>query len=960
MRNKLKSFILIFICFSLLSKGVNSNEPFVFNVTEIEILENGNQINGYKGGTATSKDGSIITAKEFFFNKLTNILEATGNVRYLDISNDIIITSDKAIYLKNDEKIYTTGNSQAVNKNNTITAFSLEYDKIKNVFKAKKNAVANDFEKKTTIFADEINYLKNNEKVYAIGNSKAENENNTITASSIEYDKIRNIFEAKKKAVVTDFEKNTTIYADEIKYLKNEEKVFTKGKTRALIEDKYKFNSEDVSYNRNLGDLSSQKESSLEDESGNIYKVKNFKYNINTEVLKSEKVQVLAKVEGNKIDQYFFSEGFFNFKNKSHLAKETKIKTHKDVFDDENQDPRIYGSSSSSDQNKTVISNGIFTSCKLNDQCPPWSIKAEKITHDKIKKDMIYKNAILKIYDVPILYFPKFFHPDPSVKRRSGFLQPQFNNSETLGSSLYIPYFKTLGPDKDLTIKPTFFEKFTKFEKEKYILQNEFRKKGKNSSLIADFAFLRDYKSSTDAKTKNVNHLFLNYINDIKNPSYLESKLEAQIEKVTNDTYLKVFQNNLFDTPVMPDSQTTMNSNLKLYLAKEDQNLTTGIEIYENLGTKHSDRYQYTLPYYDFSKNLTSLIPDNLINGLLNFNSSGINTLSNTNNLRTTVVNDFNYTSNNFISRLGFKNNFDLYLKNLNAVGKNDAIYTSDAQIDGMSILKIDSSFPLIRLNNTIKETLTPKVSVRINPGNNMNNYSGRSANINANNVFDLNRLGISNDFEAGKSITFGMDYKFDPQEKDQSENIKDKYLELKIATVIRDQNEKDIPISSTINKKNSDLFGSINSQLLNNINLNYEFSLDNDMKTINSNTIETEISINNFITTFNFIEERNEIGSTHLLSNTTEYQINDNTSLKFSTRRNKEINLTEYYNLSYEYKNDCLTAALIFNKSFYQDNDLKPTEDLFFSITLIPLTTYEREIYKKTPGQSGLRSWFR
>ena len=960
MRNKLKSFVLIFICFFLLCKGVNSNEPFVFNVTEIEISENGNQINGYKGGTATSKDGSIITAKEFFFNKLTNILEVTGNVRYLDISNNIIITSDKAIYFKNDEKIYTTGNSKAVNKNNEITASSLEYNKIKNVFKAKKNAVANDFEKKTTIYADEITYLKNNEKVYAIGNSKAENENNTITASSIEYDKIKNIFEAKKKAVVTDFEKDTTIYADEIKYLKNDEKVFTKGKTRALIQDKYKFNSEDVFFNRNLGDLISQKESSLEDESGNIYKVKNFKYNINTEVLKSEKVQVLAKVEGNKIDQYFFSEGFFNFKNKSHLAKETKIKTHKDVFDDENQDPRIYGSSSSSDQNKTVVSNGIFTSCKLNDQCPPWSIKAEKITHDKIKKDMIYKNAILKIYDVPILYFPKFFHPDPSVKRRSGFLQPQFNNSETLGSSLYIPYFKTLGPDKDLTIKPTFFEKFTKFEKEKYILQNEFRKKGKNSSLIADFAFLRDYKSSTDAKTKNVNHLFLNYINDIKNPSYLESKLEAQIEKVTNDTYLKVFQNNLFDTPVMPDSQTTMNSNLKLYLEKEDQNLTTGIEIYENLGTKHSDRYQYTLPYYDFSKNLTSLIPDNLMNGFLNFNSSGTNKLSNTNNLRTTVVNDFNYTSNDFISRLGFKNNFDLYLKNLNAVGKNDAIYTSDAQIDGMSILKIDSSFPLIRLNNKIKETLTPKVSLRINPGNNMNNYSGTSANINANNVFDINRLGISNDFETGRSLTLGMDYKFDPQEKDQSENIKDKYLQLKIATVIRDQNENDIPISSTINKKNSDLFGSINNQLLNNINLNYEFSLDNDMKTINSNTIETEISINNFITTFNFIEERNEIGTTHLLSNTTEYQINDNTSLKFSTRRNKEINLTEYYNLSYEYKNDCLTAALIFNKSFYQDNDLRPTEDLFFSITLIPLTTYEREIYKKTPGQSGLKSWFR
>jgi LPS-assembly protein len=234
------------------------------------------------------------------------------------------------------------------------------------------------------------------------------------------------------------------------------------------------------------------------------------------------------------------------------------------------------------------------------------------------------------------------------------------------------------------------------------------------------------------------------------------------------------------------------------------------------------------------------------------------------------------------------------------------------------------------------------------------------STNITANNVFDINRLGISNDFEAGKSVTFGLDYKFDQLENNESEDAKNKYLEIKLATVVRDQKEDGIPISSTINKKNSDLFGSINNKLFNNVNLIYDFSLDNDMKTINSSSLETEISINNFVTTFNFIEQRNEIGSTHLLSNVTEYQINDSSSLKFSTRRNKKINLTEYYNLSYEYKNDCLTAALKFNKSFYQDNDLKPTEDLFFSITLIPLTTYEREVYKKTPGQSGLKGWFR
>ncbi|MDB4828279.1 organic solvent tolerance protein [Candidatus Pelagibacter sp.] len=876
-------FLLIWFFFSFCY--VNADEAFTFNVAEIEILENGNRINGTNGGTVISDDGSTITGKNFFYNKQTNILEITENVKYSDNTKNIKITADKAIYYKNDEKIFTIGNSKVIGENNNISANELEYDKNLNTFKAEKNAEIDDYSKDTKIFADEISYIK------------------------------------------------------------DEEKIFTKGETKALVQKKYKFNSSDIDYSRNNENIFSKKKTSIEDDSGNVYKLNGFSYNIAEGLLKGKEVEVLAKVAENKIDRYFFEDGFFNFKTKNHIAKKTKINIHKDVFGDKNNDPRIYSSSSISDQNKTVFNNAIFTSCKFNDDCPPWSLKAEKITHDKIKKDMIYKNAILKVYDVPVLYFPKFFHPDSTVERRSGFLQPRLNNSKTLGSSINIPYFKTLGSNKDLTFKPTFFEKFSKFEREKYILQTEFRKKEKNSSLIADFAFLRDYKSSINSKTKNINHLFLNYNSDLNFTDFLESKFEARIERVSNDTYLKVFENNLFETPLTPESQTTLKSNLNLYLDKGDKNLTTGIEVYENLGVKHSDRYQYTLPYYDFYQNISSMIADYPIDGSLNFYSTGINKLSNTNNLRTTVVNDIVFNSKDFISNLGFKNDFDLYLKNLNSAGKKDPLYSSNIQMDGMSILKFDSALPLSKSTNINRQTLTPKISLRINPGNNMDNYSTSATNITANNVYDINRLGISDVFEAGRSLTFGFDYKFDPLEKDISENTKDKYFEVKLATVARDEFENDIPISSTINRKNSDIFGSINNRLFNNLNLTYDFSLDNDLKTINSHSISTDISINNFVTSFNYIEKRNEVGSIHMLSNVTEYIVNDNTSLKFSTRRNKEINLTEYYDLSYEYKNDCLTAALKFKKTFYQDNDLKPTEDLFFSITLVPLATYETGI---------------
>jgi LPS-assembly protein len=901
MKNNFINLLILIFCILITVKNVNANEPFVFDVTEIEILKEGNQINGYKGGTATSEDGSTIAAENFFYNKLTNILETNGNVKYFDKTKNIIITSDKAIYFKNTEKIYT------------------------------------------------------------IGNSKVVSQKNTITASKLEYDKINNFFLAKGDAIVTDLEKNTKIYSDEITYLKNKEKFFTSGETKALIDNKYKFDSKNVTYLRIEEKLFSNNKSSIDDDNGNTYKLENFFYDIKSEILKGKNVNVLAKVEEDKFDKYFFSEGFFDFKNKSHSAKETKVITHKDAFDNEEQDPRIYGASSYSNQNKTIINNAIFTSCKINDSCPPWSIKAEKITHDKIKKDMIYKNAILKIYDVPVLYFPKFFHPDPSVDRRSGFLRPQFNDSETLGSSLYIPYFKTLGHDKDLTFKPTFFEKLKKFKKEKYILQTEFRKKNKSSSLIADVAFLRDYKSLNDYKYRNSNHFFLNFIGDLNLSNFTNSSFSGKVERVNNATYLKVFQNIFSESPVFPTNQTTMNSNFELYLDKEDQNLKTGIQIYENLDKDKNDRYQYSFPYYDLSKDITSLIENINIPGALNFSSSGDNTLKNTNNLKTSIQNNLTYNSPDFISNLGFKNNFNLYFKNSNVVAKNDSTYTSSTQIDGMSILKIDSSLPLIKNSDTHYETLTPKISFMFNPGNNMNNHSGSSAKVNVGNVFGLNRLNIS-DFEAGRSFTLGLDYKFDPIEinQDDNEDIKDKYLEFKLATVFRDEIETDIPVSSTLNRTNSNIFGSIDSKLLNNFDFNYSFSLDNDMKTINSHGIGSEISINNFVTTFNFIEERNEIGTTHLLSNTTEYKINDNSSLKFSTRRNKEINLTEYYNLSYEYENDCLTAALRFNKNFYKDRDLIPTENLFFTITLIPLTTYEREIYKKIPGTSGLEGWFR
>ena len=100
-------------------------------------------------------------------------------------------------------------------------------------------------------------------------------------------------------------------------------------------------------------------------------------------------------------------------------------------------------------------------------------------------------------------------------------------------------------------------------------------------------------------------------------------------------------------------------------------------------------------------------------------------------------------------------------------------------------------------------------------------------------------------------------------------------------------------------------------------------------------------MKFNNFTTQFDYLQERGVIGRTNVIENKTEYSFNDENFLSFSTRRNRNLDLTEYYNLIYEYKNDCLVAGIKYKKNYYSDADIKPTEELFFSITIVPLASF-------------------
>ncbi len=110
--------------------------------------------------------------------------------------------------------------------------------------------------------------------------------------------------------------------------------------------------------------------------------------------------------------------------------------------------------------NYTVFENGVYTACapcKDDPKKPPlWQVKGARIIHDQQEKMLYFETAQLEFFGVPIAYMPYFSTPDPTVKRKTGFLMPGFTSNTGYGYGVEVPFYWAIAPDYDLTINPRF------------------------------------------------------------------------------------------------------------------------------------------------------------------------------------------------------------------------------------------------------------------------------------------------------------------------------------------------------------------------------------------------------------------------------------------------------------------------------------------------------------------------
>lgn len=192
------------------------------------------------------------------------------------------------------------------------------------------------------------------------------------------------------------------------------------------------------------------------------------------------------------------------------------------------------------------------TSCRVCETGKPplWQIRAKRVVHDQIARQLYFEGAQFRVRDVPVFYLPRLRLPDPTLSRAAGFMIPSIRRNSQLGTGVKIPYFIPIGKHRDITLTPYFSSEIRTIE---YRYRQAYRRgtlavEGAVSQdtllpgqtrayvfAIGRFALNHGYTLEFDIEATIDNSYLLDY--DYSEKDRLDS--EVAVTRTTRDEYIR-------------------------------------------------------------------------------------------------------------------------------------------------------------------------------------------------------------------------------------------------------------------------------------------------------------------------------------------------------------------------------------------------------------------------------------
>ncbi len=579
------------------------------------------------------------------------------------------------------------------------------------------------------------------------------------------------------------------------------------------------------------------------------------------------------------------------------------------------------------DENKTVMNKAVYSTCRLceddRNAAPLWQVKSSKVEHDKIAKTITYKNAVMEFYGVPVMYTPYFSHPDPTVKRQSGFLAPSAFNSSDLGYGLTVPYYYAISEDKDMTITPTVTTN------EGLLLATEYRQALENGAYSLDGSITYIDESPTSDDKEIQGHIRGDGQFDINDTWSWGFDVFA----TTTDTYLDRFdisnEDSLTSTAYVQGLRGRNYSKLSTYAFQ-------GLEAEDDTGTTPFVPAWWEYSYVGEPNKLGARFNAS-VDALTMVRTDG----QDTNRLSASGGWHLPYTSSSGqVVTLDTSIRGDAYYAHDQLEDPYDLTSETSNSFTGRIIpsLSLKWNYPFVRHSGTMRQLIEPVAEVVWSEAlgsKNTPNEDSLSFEFDDTNLFGSNRYAGLDEVEEGGRVNYGFNFGL------YGEN--GGYSTLLVGQSIHMDDSTSFGEGTGLEDQFSDFVARLEIQPTEMFKYTHRVRMDQETLSLARNEIDFFIGDDNNWFNLGYLNLRDDLSSTGIdqrdeISVAGKVKMTEFWSSYGSYQRDLEGNGASIEaTLGVEYLDECFGFALEAKRSFTRNGDVDPSTSVGFKIRLLP-----------------------
>jgi len=573
---------------------------------------------------------------------------------------------------------------------------------------------------------------------------------------------------------------------------------------------------------------------------------------------------------------------------------------------------------------RTEMRKAVYSACALCQKdptrAPLWQIRAQTVVHDEVERDIVYRDAVVELFGVPVAYTPYLSHPDPTVKRRTGFLPPTFGTTDDVGQFIKVPYYVTLTPDEDFTVEPV-------FSTEALILGGEYRKRFSQGEIVGSGSITQTERRNNAGiieQDRSRGHFFGRGRFSIDD----DWRAGGDIQRTSDDTYLRRFRYSnlkvLRSTGFVEGFSGRSYANASAYLF---QDLRPGID---------DDMVPVVLPSLAYN-----FVGEPGANGgrwIFNASALGLTRIDGTDSHRMSVEGGWRLP---YIAPAG-----DIYSisATIRADGYlvNDFVRSDGTIDDGISgriwpQLAFDWRYPFVRSEGRIQQFVEPVFGFVAAPNgsnpDNIPNEDSQNIDLDDINLFSHNRFTGFDRVEPGSRVAYGLRF--------GALGPRGTGISAFLGQSIRMREQPVFPRESGLQNEFSDIVGRVRVDPTEYLSLLYRFRLNTDEFQNKRNELVFRVGPPAFSVFADYVYAdrpnfANDLSDVQQVLAGFSSQITREWRISASTRRDlTDAGGALAHNAAIVYEDECFVFALTFSRSFTEDREIRPGDTVLLRVAL-------------------------